>query len=76
MAAPALEERASGLEGGYEHLATKADVERVRVDLERLRAEMERINANIERGIFRLGVAVISAIGVITGIILAVVKLT
>ena len=62
--------------GGYEHLATKADVERVRVDLERLRAKMERINANIERGLLRLGVAVVSAIGVAAGIILAVVKLT
>ena len=30
----------SRLEGGYEHLATKADVESVRVDLERLRADM------------------------------------
>ena len=55
--------------GGYEHLATKADLERVRVDLERL-------NANIERGLLRLGVAIISALGVITGIILAVIKLT
>ena len=62
--------------GGCYHLATKADLERVRVDLERLRAEMERMNANIERALLRLGVAVISAIGVITGIILAVIKLT
>ncbi len=30
----------SRLECGYEHLATKADVESVRVDLERLRADM------------------------------------
>ena len=56
-------------EGGCDHLATKADFERVW-------AEMERINANIERGLLRLGIAVISAIGVITGVILAVVKLT
>ena len=35
-----IEERVSRLEGGYEHLATKADVESVRVDLERLRADM------------------------------------
>ena len=44
-----------------DHLATKADFERVR-------AEMERINANIERGLLRLGIAVISAIGVAAGI--------
>ena len=56
-------------EGGCEHLATKADLERVW-------AEMERINANIERALLRLGIAVISAIGVAAGIILAVVKLT
>ena len=54
---------------GYEHLATKADFERVR-------AEMERMNANIERALLRLGVAVISAIGVAAGVILAVVTLT
>ena len=58
--------------GACEHLATKADLERVRGEL---RAGMERLNANIERGLLRLGVAVISAIGVITGVILAVVKL-
>ena len=69
MVAPTLEERVSRLEGGYEHLATKADVER-------LRTEMERMNANIERGLLRLGIAVISAIGVAAGIILAVIKLT
>ena len=73
MATPTLEERVSRLEGGYEHLATKADVERLRGEL---RAEMERINANIERGLLRLGVAVISAVGVAAGIILAVIKLT
>ena len=69
MAAPTLEERVSRLEGGYEHLATKADVER-------LRTEMERMNANIERALLRLGIAVISAIGVAAGVILAVIKLT
>ena len=60
-------------EGGCEHLATKADLERLRGDL---RAEMERLRANIERGLLRLGIAVISAIGVAAGVILAVVKLT
>ena len=60
-------------EGGYEHLATKADLERVRGEF---RAEMVRLRANIERGLLRLGIAVISAIGVAAGVILAVVKLT
>ena len=69
MAAPTLEERTSRLEGGYDHLATKADLERLRVDMERLRAD-------IDRRLFQLGVAVVSAIGVASGIILAVIKLT
>ena len=53
-------ERLSRLEGGYEHLATKADIERVLVAVERNRAEaqienernrteIERIRAEIER---------------------------
>ena len=62
--------------GAGDHLATKADVEGVRIDLERVRTEMERLNANIARGLLRLGVAIISAIGVAAGIILAVIKLT
>jgi len=38
-------ERLSRLEGGYEHLATKADVERILVAVERIRAEGERNRA-------------------------------
>ena len=55
-----LEERVSRLEGGFEHLATKADIERViaviqgvrtesRTDNERLRTENERLRTEIER---------------------------
>jgi hypothetical protein len=36
------EERLAHLEGAYEHLATKADVERVQANLERLRGDVER----------------------------------
>ena len=36
-----VEGRLSRLEGGYDHLATKADVESVRTDLERVRAELK-----------------------------------
>ena len=36
-----LAERLSRLEGGYEHLATKADVERILVAVERFRAEAQ-----------------------------------
>ena len=41
-------ERLSRLEGGYEHLATKADVERVLVAVERLRVEGERNRAEAQ----------------------------
>ena len=40
------EERLARIEGGYEHLATKADLERVQTSVERLRADMEsKMNA-------------------------------
>lgn len=35
-------ERLARLEGAYEHLATKADVERVRINIEQLRSELGR----------------------------------
>ena len=76
MVAPTLEERTSRLEGSYDHLATKADVERVRVDVERVRAETERLRADVSRWMFQLGVAMVSAMGVIAGVVVAVIKLT
>ena len=42
-------ERLSRLEGGYEHVATKADIERVLVAVERNRTETERNRTEIER---------------------------
>ena len=41
-------ERLSRLEGGYEHLATKADIERVLVAVERNRTEIERSRAEAQ----------------------------
>ena len=73
MASPTLEERTSRLEGSYDHLATKADVERLRVEF---RADMERLRADVARWMFQLGVAMISAASVIAGIAVAVIKLT
>ena len=49
-----MEERVSRLEGGCEHLATKADVERVLVAVERIRAELERNKADIIKMIVRV----------------------
>ena len=66
MAAPAPE-------GPYDHLATKADLERNRAEF---RADMERIRADIARRLFLFGVAMISAASVIAGIAVAVIKLT
>ena len=74
-------------EGGYDHLATKTDVERVSVDVERVRADVERnraearadierLRADVSRRLRWLGIAVISAMGVIAGVVLAIVKLT
>ena len=41
-------ERLSRLEGAYEHLATKADVERVRTDVERVRTDVERVRSELK----------------------------
>ena len=43
-----LEERVSRLEGGYEHLATKADVAELRGDIARVESRLEsRLEAEI-----------------------------
>ncbi len=44
-----IEERVSRLEGGQEHLATKADVESVKVEVERAKVEVERVKVELER---------------------------
>ena len=48
-----LEERVSRLEGGSEHLATKADIERVLTALERNRVETERVRTESQTGLER-----------------------
>ena len=74
-------------ESACDRLATKADLERVRVEVEMVRVDMERnraearadierLRADVSRWMLRLGVALISAAGVIAGVVLAVVKLT
>ena len=69
MASPSTEERVSRIEGGYEHLATKADVERLRADVERVRTDVERLRADVARWMFQLGIAVITALGVAVAIL-------
>ncbi len=43
------EERLSRLEGAYEHLATKADVESVKVDVESVKVSMESLRVEMAR---------------------------
>ncbi len=38
-----LEERVSRLEGGYEHLATKSDIEATKANIAELRGEMQNL---------------------------------
>ena len=66
-------ERLSRLEGAYEHLATKADVERVRTDVERVRTDVERVRSELKgmKGIIGVGIAAAGAIGPIVTRILS-----
>ena len=52
-----LEERVGRLEGGYAHLATKADIERVLVAVERNRADIIKLVVQVAG----LGVALLAA---------------
>ena len=62
MASPSTEERVSRIEGGYDHLATKADLERLRAD--------------VARWMLQLGIAVVGAIITAIGVAVAILKLT
>ncbi len=77
------EERLSHLEGAYEHLATKADLQEVRVELrgeaEKLRVEMQELRAYVESAISKqtrwfAGILVVQT-GVVTGLIVGLLKL-
>ena len=43
-----LGERVARLEGAYEHLATKADVQSVKTELEKVRTEVESVRTEVE----------------------------
>ena len=62
MASPTIEERVSRIEGGYEHLATKADLERLRADA--------------ARWILQLGIAIVGINITAIGVAIAILKLT
>ena len=63
-----LEERVSRLEGGYEHLATKADVADVRTEIANVRVEIAKAQASTIRWM-------IGTMGVFAGIVVAVDRL-
>ena len=51
MATATLEERVSRLEGGFEHLATKADVAELRGDLHALESRLHALDCGRDPGI-------------------------
>ena len=59
---PAEGERLARLEGAYEHLATKADVERLRADLSQ---DIERVRSELRgmKWIIGIGIAVAGVVG-------------
>lgn len=61
-------ERIAKLEAAYEHLATKADVERVRTDVEKLRTDVEKLRSDLTWRI-------LLAMGALTAIFAAIVRL-
>ena len=62
-------ERLARLEGAYEHLATKADVERVRINIEQLRSELgrdiEQVRSELRalKWVIGIGIGAAGAIG-------------
>ncbi len=66
------EERLSRLEGAYEHLATKADVESVKVTVEALKVEIARPEARLIK--WMVG-TVVTCIATATAVVMAVERL-
>ena len=55
MAESTLEARVSRLEGGYEHLATKADIIGTKADIAALRSEVQLLKWGLGLAILLLG---------------------
>ena len=65
-----LPERVSRLEGGYEHLATKADIGDVKAEIAELKAEMARIETRLLRWLLpslAAGIAAAAAVSRLVG---------
>ena len=57
------EERVSRLEGGYEHLATKADLANLKADLANLKANLANLKTDLYRAIIQLGILMTAIVG-------------
>ena len=68
-----VEERLSRLEGGYEHLATRADIADVRAEVADVRAEIAVLRVEIaaveNRLMFRLGGLMVSGFAALSAVI-------
>ena len=62
-----IEERVSRLEGAYEHLATKADVEEVKASIADLRAGIANLKAELTWRVAGLQLAGLAAVAAIMG---------
>lgn len=61
-----IEERVSRLEGAYEHLATQADVQGVRVEIQEVKTEIQKLKSDLT---IRLGALIIASSGVTIAIL-------
>ena len=68
-------ERIAKLEAGYQHLATKADVEKVRTAVEKVRTDFEKLRADVEKLRSDLTWRILLAMGALTAIFAAIVRL-
>lgn len=64
-----LPERVSRLEGGYEHLATKADVAEVKAEIAELKAEIARLETRLLRWLLPSMAAGIAAAGAVSRLV-------
>lgn len=62
-----IEERVSRLEGAYDHLATKADLEEVKVSVADLRASIADLKAELTWRVAGLQLAGLAAVAAIMG---------
>ncbi len=70
-----IEERVSRLEGGYEHLATKADISDVKTEIADVKTEIADVKTEIAKSQAATIRWMIGLVGVFAGIVIAVDRL-